>query len=172
MLDFQQKYLKKLVNIICIPLRGDESLPKVLDYDYHLEVVPQLGPLQLVAEIFGIFEEVELNLADCWHEANLNRLIDILKVIVVFEGTFDEELFAYSFFPADLYDLGVLVQHAKQLLNLMVSSNHRLKREWSFNIIYEVYCVGVLFWFMIQNLLICLWGLVEEELRRCKFSCH
>jgi len=67
----------------------------------------------VVAEIFGIFEEVELNLADCWHEANLNRLIDILKVIVVFEGTFDEELFAYSFFPADLYDLGVLVQHAK-----------------------------------------------------------
>jgi hypothetical protein len=40
MLDFQQKYLKELVNIICIPLRGDESLPEVLDYDYNLEVVP------------------------------------------------------------------------------------------------------------------------------------
>jgi hypothetical protein len=67
----------------------------------------------LVAEIFGVFEEFELTLADCGHEANLNRLIDSLKVIVVFEGSFDEELFAYSFFPADLYNLGFLVQQIK-----------------------------------------------------------
>jgi hypothetical protein len=52
-------------------------------------------------------------LADCGHEANLNRLIDGLKVIVVFEGSFDEEFFAYSFIPAYLYNLGFLVKHAK-----------------------------------------------------------
>jgi hypothetical protein len=52
-------------------------------------------------------------LADCGHESNLNRLIDGLKVIVVFKGSFDKELFAYSFFPADLNNLGILVKHAK-----------------------------------------------------------
>ena len=39
-LDFRQEDLEELANIICITLRFDESLPEVLDYNYHLEVVP------------------------------------------------------------------------------------------------------------------------------------
>jgi hypothetical protein len=113
MLDLPQEDLEELVNIIMIPLRVDKSLPEVLNYDNHLEVFAKLCPFELIAEIFCILEEVVLNLADCGYEANLDRFIESLQVIIVFERSFDEELFAYSLFPADLNNLGVLVQHAK-----------------------------------------------------------
>ena len=77
-LDLPQENIKELINILFIRLRVIESAPEVLNYENYLEVVTKLCPFEFLAEIFCIVEEFVLNLADCGHEANLDRLIECL----------------------------------------------------------------------------------------------